>query len=246
MFELMTCGGMTLDISLVVQKRDLPGRKWSECLVPYSPEHHRVWNKYIPRMQEIIARRYADQARRERKNKATLKAVTPPKDDSFWSLITLAHKSSTTSGPAFRKALATALASLGKQRTKLFHRELLAQVKRANLWDLWAAAYLINGGCSDDGFLYFRAWLVAQGQDIFEKAIANADSLADGGWAFARGEHEMEELLSVADDALEMLDSPADLADPQGGAPKGKRFDPDDKAGLRTRLPRLAAKHLKG
>jgi hypothetical protein len=24
--------------------------------------------------------------------------------------------------------------------------------------DLWAAGYLINGGCSDDGFDYFRGW----------------------------------------------------------------------------------------
>ncbi|WP_455569765.1 DUF4240 domain-containing protein [Streptomyces werraensis] len=38
------------------------------------------------------------------------------------------------------------------------------------LWDLmadsctnplWAAAYLINGGCSDDGFDYFRGWLIS-------------------------------------------------------------------------------------
>ncbi|MBB6566504.1 hypothetical protein HNR71_002141 [Kribbella sandramycini] len=30
-------------------------------------------------------------------------------------------------------------------------------------WRLWHAAYLINGGCSDDGFEYFRGWLIAQG-----------------------------------------------------------------------------------
>ena len=27
--------------------------------------------------------------------------------------------------------------------------------------DLWAAAYMINGGASDDGFDYFRGWLVS-------------------------------------------------------------------------------------
>ena len=26
--------------------------------------------------------------------------------------------------------------------------------------DVWAAAYLINGGASDVGFYYFRCWLV--------------------------------------------------------------------------------------
>ena len=32
-------------------------------------------------------------------------------------------------------------------------------------WDMWAAAYLIGGGCSDDGFIDFRAGLIAQGLD---------------------------------------------------------------------------------
>ena len=26
--------------------------------------------------------------------------------------------------------------------------------------NLWAVAYIINGGCSDDGFDYFRGWLI--------------------------------------------------------------------------------------
>lgn len=45
--------------------------------------------------------------------------------------------------------------------------------------DLWAVAYVVMGGCSDDGFDCFRCWLVAQGQAVFENAMANADSLCD-------------------------------------------------------------------
>ena len=45
--------------------------------------------------------------------------------------------------------------------------------------DLWGAAYLINGGCSDDGFDYFRGWLLGQGQAIWQAALADPDSLAD-------------------------------------------------------------------
>ncbi len=29
---------------------------------------------------------------------------------------------------------------------------------------LWGAAYVMNGGCSDDGFEYFRNWLLLQGR----------------------------------------------------------------------------------
>src|SRR5262245_53974222 len=45
-------------------------------------------------------------------------------------------------------------------------------------WNLWGAAYLMNGGCSDDGFEYFRAWLMAQGRRTFEKAVEDADTKA--------------------------------------------------------------------
>jgi hypothetical protein len=50
---------------------------------------------------------------------------------------------------------------------------------RAYRRDLWGAAYLINGGCSDDGFHYFREWLILQGRAVYDAAIADPDSLAD-------------------------------------------------------------------
>ena len=46
-------------------------------------------------------------------------------------------------------------------------------------WDLWAVAYIIHGGCSDDGFDYFRGWLIAQGQEFFEQVMANPERAAD-------------------------------------------------------------------
>ncbi|MFF3562278.1 DUF4240 domain-containing protein [Streptomyces sp. NPDC002574] len=55
------------------------------------------------------------------------------------------------------------------------------------LWDLmaasyraplWAAAHLINGGCSDDGFAYFRGRLITLGREVFDRAVADPDSLA--------------------------------------------------------------------
>jgi hypothetical protein len=45
--------------------------------------------------------------------------------------------------------------------------------------DLWGAAFLMNSGASDDGFDYFRGWLIAQGKKVFEAALQNPDSLAD-------------------------------------------------------------------
>ncbi|MBU2020131.1 MAG: DUF4240 domain-containing protein [Bacteroidetes bacterium] len=46
-------------------------------------------------------------------------------------------------------------------------------------WDFWAAAYIINGGCSDDCFSDFRGWLIGQGKTIFENAIKSIETLSE-------------------------------------------------------------------
>jgi hypothetical protein len=45
--------------------------------------------------------------------------------------------------------------------------------------DLWAAAYIIEGGCDDDDFTDFQAWLVSQGEKIFHDALRDPETLAD-------------------------------------------------------------------
>ena len=51
-------------------------------------------------------------------------------------------------------------------------------LNRAFRWDLWGAGYIVNGGCSDDGFLYFRIWLVAQGSEVYNEVLENPSALA--------------------------------------------------------------------
>jgi hypothetical protein len=40
--------------------------------------------------------------------------------------------------------------------------------------DLRAAAYLINGGASDDGFEYFRGRLITQGREVYAGVLGAA------------------------------------------------------------------------
>ena len=68
---------------------------------------------------------------------------------------------------------------------------------------LWAAAYIIKGGCSDDGFDYFRGWLIAQGEDVFYKALENPESLARIIKVEDADEVECEDMLSVGGTAYE-------------------------------------------
>ncbi len=45
--------------------------------------------------------------------------------------------------------------------------------------NLWAAAYYVNGGCSNDGFIDFRSWLILQGRDVFHTVVSDPNTLAD-------------------------------------------------------------------
>ncbi len=46
-------------------------------------------------------------------------------------------------------------------------------------WDLWGVAYLLCGGCSDDSFDYFTAWIIGKGESFYNEALANPESIAE-------------------------------------------------------------------
>lgn len=68
---------------------------------------------------------------------------------------------------------------------------------------LWAAGYIINGGCSDDGFEYFRCWLISRGQKVFTAALEDPEKLTRYVSTEVFDEAENEELLYVATTAFE-------------------------------------------
>jgi hypothetical protein len=60
-----------------------------------------------------------------------------------------------------------------------FQQELWQRLDESYRWDLWAVAFIIDGGCSDDGFEYFRGWLISQGRKYFEAALADPRQAAE-------------------------------------------------------------------
>ena len=58
-----------------------------------------------------------------------------------------------------------------------FERILYKKMADSYRWDLWAIAYIVRGGASDDGFEYFRAWLIGQGKNTFEAVSKNPKSI---------------------------------------------------------------------
>lgn len=43
--------------------------------------------------------------------------------------------------------------------------------------EMWCAGYIMNGGCSDDGFEYFRCWVISRGKKVYNLAKENPDNL---------------------------------------------------------------------
>jgi Protein of unknown function (DUF4240) len=82
----------------------------------------------------------------------------------FWRLIDTARgevaDSAHTEAVAARATIL--LSALPPEEIIAAQRVLSSLLAESYQTLLWAAAYLINGGCSDDGFEDFRGWLIAQ------------------------------------------------------------------------------------
>lgn len=179
--------------------------------------------------------------------------------DGFWDLI---ERSAREERDLEERAewLTGRLAGLPLEEIIGFRKHLDALHERADTWHLWGAAHLICGGASDDGFWYFQAWLVGLGRQVFERAIADPDSLADVPLVRELAERglaewddedfaDWEALDYVADDAYEEKTGEEldDVLDAMGHEyrlspePADEEWDLDDESEQERRYPRLSA-----
>jgi hypothetical protein len=164
-------------------------------------------------------------------------------DDTFWEII--APVAAIEDPEEQLTALHAALKKRSADDVASFYVAYRRQMAAAYTWDLWGAAYVINGGASDDGFEYFRSWLIAQGREVFTKALADPDSLADVVEPDLAGGVEHEEFAYVAVDVYAQLTGGSKnaliaAAPPDPAEPAGTPFD-EDEAYLKKRYPRLWA-----
>lgn len=176
--------------------------------------------------------------------------------DTFWQIIDAARAEagdSVTDPDAVAEAVVDRLAALTPDDIVGFQRVYDQLEDESYRWNLWAAAYVMLGGCSDDSFDYFRGWLVAQGRAVWEAALADPDSLA-GLPDVLDAPGDCEEMLGAASSAYGRVTGDADAfwaalkaADGSDGGDgpaddaMGEDFDFDDEEEMRRRLPRLTA-----
>jgi hypothetical protein len=175
-------------------------------------------------------------------------------DGRFWEIIETARASAGPDRP-FHEALTDHLATLTERDILEYYERFEKMHGALYRHDLWAAAYLIGGGCSDDSSIDFRAGLIAQGRDWYQQATTSPDSLA-GHPAVAGAGHPLadsplfyEEVNYAASDAFQRLsgdeqvfwDALAARGPRDCFAVLGEGFDFDDDEEMCRRLPRLSA-----
>ena len=125
--------------------------------------------------------------------------------DRFWALVENARDGGDRCGRVAGR-LTDTLLKLPPTAIEEFGHELSALMAESYRWDLWAVAYVANGGASDDGFDYFRGWLITRGRAQFERALRDPPAAVIGAKRIISFlPFECEEMLSVADQAYEKV-----------------------------------------
>lgn len=153
----------------------------------------------------------------------------------FWKLIDSA-KLAAASAQKRPQELRGLLELKGPSEILVFYELYIDQIKKAYRWDLWGAAYVISGGCSDDGFDYFRDWLISEGKEVFERALSDPETLSE--LPFLE-EPELEEMRYVADELYEKKSGKSMMPRQRQhqSDPAGEPWDEDTVAPL---FPKLA------
>lgn len=213
-----------------------------------TPEYRAFYQKICA----DAAARIKNHLGKERQN--VKEPITEINQDSFWDLI---HEGKNACGQdmdAMMTYLKERLVSMGPAQAQNFHDIIHAYEHLADKYGLWDAAKIMKEyGCSDDGFIDFRAWLIAQGREVYFAALADPDSLAD---VIPYGNCRFERMSYVGDYAYEQLTgkSAYDQTDwsayetllmklEQDIIYKGGIEFPREGADLKKYLPRLCAKH---
>jgi hypothetical protein len=164
--------------------------------------------------------------------------------DEFWALIEDARARAQNDTDRMAAALDHKFYDANDETISSFQDQLAAASTQLYTWRHGEAAELICGGLDADAFAVWRYWVIAQGRAVFDRAVADPDSLAD---------------VDNQDDGCDLWFEPVGSAastvwferHPKGdpelanldflGDPSGTRLHGSD--AIRAALPRLAAEN---
>ena len=159
--------------------------------------------------------------------------------DKFWSMVAKVHRDADGDMDTKCQLLAEELRKLPPAEVQSFSEHFDSCSDQAYAWELWAAAYIIGGGCSDDAFSDFRATLISLGRETFERVLANPDALTDMDVDEENAFYEGYQYPVIEVYKGQTGDLPRRTT-PHPDSPSGTPWDEDTVAQL---YPRLAARH---
>ena len=165
--------------------------------------------------------------------------------ERFWAIVDSIEPTVADDPEAFDEELADELAELPAEEVVAFGNLWTAHANRAFTWDLWGAAWLLRGDAFDWGFSSFRDRLIALGRTVYERTLADPDSLVDVPVDWRDGDEDGDVWLSLAAGAAYERLTGEDIVD----AEPAEEPEPDEPAGepwatadeLAVRLPRTFA-----
>ena len=121
-------------------------------------------------------------------------------EDKFWAIVSKSLENSIDEQEQEEKLIEeiTHLSPKEMIGFRLRTDKLLQETYNA---EMWCAGYIMNGGCSDDGFEYFRNWVISRGKEIYYQAKENPDKLIQEVLA-DKYEYEFESFWYVALEAF--------------------------------------------
>nr|WP_321231311.1 DUF4240 domain-containing protein [uncultured Psychroserpens sp.] len=162
-------------------------------------------------------------------------------ESKFWEIIKTSKSNSKGNYEKQQTELNKELSKLTAIEILEFDNQFRTLRGQAYTWDLWAAAYIMNGGCSDDCFSDFRGWLIGQGKEFFENGMQNAESLVE--LKHDMDNDDWEGLSYVARDVYEKKTGGKEM--PNGIAENfeiiGEEWEEDDDV-LKAKYPKLHEK----
>ena len=165
--------------------------------------------------------------------------------DQFWKIIAESRPSKDAHPEDCEPRLIELLKQLAPDEIVEWNHIFDQLAKDAYTIDQMGVCYLINTGAGDDGFYYYRCWLIGMGKDVYETALRDPDSLADVVSPHDRAEAEIYAAAHTA--WMDVTGNPDTAPYParnESTELKGDDWDFDDDDEMAKRMPRLAEKYL--
>ena len=158
----------------------------------------------------------------------------------FWKLIDKSRAAANNNYQTQINSLKTILLTLEPFDIVKFDNTFTALLAASYDYKLWGASYVINGGCSDDCFDYFRQYLIGHGKERFYQTIKDPESCAT--WIKSEEQDSWEGLQYPA---MEAYKQKTGKEIPKTYKPmfqlKGKPFDEET---VMKQYPKLAKKFM--